>query len=132
MTDTVDVKYLFKGTRRITVKMTGISDGTGESTVGKIDISSLVSSGGSAPSKTVAEKVEGMVQGFTSVRLLWAHDTDDELALLGTGYTYFDWADAGGNVDPASTGGTGDIILTSVGAASGATYDITITLRLKD
>lgn len=132
MVDTVNTDYIFKGTRRVAVKMTNVSDGTGESAVAKVDLSTLVGPNGSAPTKTVVERIEGMVQGFTSVRLFWDHTTDDELAVLGTGYTFFDWTDVGGFTDPASTGGTGDIVLTTAGAAAGATYDITIWVRLKD
>jgi len=132
MADTVGIDYIFKGTRRVKVKLTNISDGTGESAVSKVDISTLIGPNGSAPTRTTIETIEGMVQGFSSVQLFWDHTTDDELAVLGTGYTYFDWKDSGGFTDPASTGGTGDIVLTTIGASTTATYDITLTLRLKD
>jgi len=132
MVDTVDTKVLSATTRKYTLKLTNISDGTGETTVTKLDISTLVGPDGTAPTSTVVESIEGMVQGFSSVHLFWDHTTNDEIAVLGTGYTYFDWRDIGGNADPKSSGGTGDILLTTVGASATATYDITITLRLKD
>lgn len=132
MPDTVDSKYIFKGTRKACIHLTNVSDGTGESAVVKVDVSGLVGPDGTAPTYTNVEKIEGMVQGFTSVNLHFDATTDDELAILGTGYSYLDWTDAGGNVDPKSTGTTGDIVLTTVGAAANATYDITITFRLKD
>jgi hypothetical protein len=132
MADAVDVQYIFTGTRRVKVKLTNISDGTGEAAVIKVNISDLIGPNGQAPTRTVVENVEAMVQGFTSVHLFWDHTTDDEISILGTGYSYFDWADVGGFTDPASTGGTGDIVLTTVGATATATYDIVLTLRLKD
>ena len=132
MADTVGIDYIFKGTRKVKVKLTNISDGTGESVVSKVDISTLIGPNGSAPTKVTVEQVEGMIQGFSSIHLFFDHTTNDELAILGTGYTYFDWKDGGGFTDPASTGGTGDILLTTIGATATATYDITITLRLKD
>jgi len=132
MADTVDVQYIFKGTRRIKVKLTGISDGTGETGVIKVNISDLIGPNGSAPTKTVVESIEANVQGFTSVKLYWDHTADDEIAVLGTGFSYFDWTDVGGFTDPASAGGTGDIELTSTGASATATYDIVVTARLKD
>lgn len=131
MADSVDVKYLFKGNRKAVVKITNLSDGTGETGVVKVDISTLIGPNGLAPTRTSIEKIEGTIQGFTSVDLYWDHTTDDELALLGTGFIYYDWGDLG-NVDPGSAGGTGDIILTTVGAVANATYDLTITFRLKD
>jgi len=132
MADTTDVQYIFKGTRKIKVKLTGISDGTGETTISKVDISSLIGPDGTAPTKTVVESIEANVQGFSSVKLYWDHTANDELAVLGTGFSYYDWNDVGGFTDPGSTGGTGDILLTSTGATATATYDIVITARLKD
>ena len=132
MTDAVDVKYILKGTRRHTVRLTNISDGTGETTVVKVDASTLIGPSGSAPSRLMVEKVEGTVQGFSSVHLFFDATTNDELAVLGSGYTYLDWNFEGGSVDPASSGTTGDILLTTIGATATATYDITITFRLKD
>ena len=132
MADTVGVDYIFKGTRKVKVRFTNISDGTGETAVTKVDISTLTGPDGTAPTKLVVEEVEGMVQGFSSVQLFFDHTANDELAILGTGYSYFNWRDGGGFTDPASAGGTGDILLTTVGASATATYDITLTLRLKD
>ena len=132
MVDTVDVKYIRSGPRKAAVKLTNISDGTGESTVTKVDISTLVGPNGVAPTKTSIESIEATVQGFTSVHLFWDHTANDELAILGTGFTYFNWEDVGGHVDPASAGSTGDILLTTVGASASSTYDITIVFRLKD
>lgn len=130
MADAVTSKILVSGSKRIIVHLTNISDGTGESAVVKIDKSTLLGPDGTEPSKLVLEEVSGTVQGFTSVRLLWDHTTDDVGVVLGTGYNYFCFP--GGHPDPASSGGTGDIVLTTAGAASGATYDITIVARLKD
>ena len=132
MVDLVDVKYIRNGPRKAVVKLTNISDGTGEAAVIKVDLSALVGPNGVAPTKTVVESIQANVQGFTSVQLHFDHTTDDELAILGTGFTYLDWEDVGGHVDPASTGGTGDIVLTTIGASATATYDISITFRLKD
>lgn len=130
MADSVDVLPIFVGKRRAAYRFTNVSDGTGENAVAKIDISTLTGPNGAAVTKTVVEQMEWSMQGFTSVRLFWDHTTDDEIAVL-SGSGFKDYREYGGLVDPASTGGTGDILLTTAGAASGATYDITITLRLK-
>ena len=132
MVDTVTSDYIFKGTRKASIKLTNVSDGTGESSVVKIDVSTLVGPDGTAPTYVAVDTIEAMVQGFTSVRLYFDATTDDTLAILGAGYTYFDWKGDGGFVDPKSTGYTGDVLLTTAGGGSGSTYDITITFRLKD
>jgi hypothetical protein len=132
MADTVDVKVQFPGTRKRVVHLTNISDGTGESAVVKVDVSALTGPDGSAPTYTAVEEIQYAIQGFTSVRLLWDATTDDEIAVLPSGSGYMNFRDAGGLVDPKSTGFTGDILLTTAGAVSGATYDITMVVRLKD
>lgn len=132
MADTVDNKVIFTGPNKYIIRCTNVSDGTGESAVAKVDISTLTGPDHvNAPTKTVIEEIQWSIQGFTSVRLFWDHTTDDEIAVLGTGNGYFNFKNAGGLVDPASSGGTGDIVLTTAGAVSGATYDITLVVRLK-
>lgn len=132
MADTVDSLVVFSGNNRYVVRLTNISDGTGESGVIKVDKSALIGPDGvNAPSKLVLEEMQWSIQGFSSVRLAWDHTTDDEISVLGSGNGFFNFKNAGGLVDPGSTGGTGDILLTTAGAASGATYDITLVVRLK-
>lgn len=132
MADAVDTQVVFNGARRRVIKLTNVSDSTGESAVVKSDISSLTGLNGNAPSSQVVEWVDYDVQGFTSVRLDWDADTDDEIAVLGTGQGSFDWTPSGGLVDPKSTGATGDIVLTTAGASATSTYTITLGLRNKD
>lgn len=135
MADAVDSVVIFSGRKRYKVRLTNISDGTGESAVVKVDKSTLTGLDGTEPSKLVVEKIEYDVQGFTSIRLYWDHTTDDEIAVLGPGTGYMDFTDNGmfqGLIDPGSAGDTGDILLTTNGHSSGDTYTITLTLRLKD
>jgi len=132
MPDTIDSKVVFAGTRHRVVKFTNISDGTGESAVLKVDVSALVGPDGTAPTYTAVEEIQWSISGFNSVRLLWDADEDDEIAVLGPGNGYMNFTNVGGLVDPKSSGTTGDIFLTTNGAVSGATYDVTLILRLKD
>jgi hypothetical protein len=131
MADTVDSLVVFSGRRRYSARFTNVSDGTGESGVVKIDKSTLVGPDGTEPGRLVIEELVWNIQGFTSVRLFWDHTTDDEIDVLSGGGSR-DYTELGGLVDPASAGGTGDILFTTAGAVSGATYDITVVLRLKD
>lgn len=132
MADVVDTRVMFKGTRLYSVRLTNVSDGTGESAVIKVDISTLIGPDGiSAPTYVKVREIEWSIQGFTSIRLFWDHTTDDEISVLAPGNGYASYDGVGGLVDPKTTGGTGDILLTTAGAASGATYDITLVLELK-
>lgn len=132
MADTVDTNVIFNGNRIYAVRLTNVSDGTGEAAVVKVDISTLTGPNKSAPTAVKVREIQYNVQGFTSVRLFWDHTTDDEIAVIGTGTGYMNYVGVGGLMDPRSTGGTGDVLLTTAGASSGATYDITLVLQLKD
>lgn len=136
MADAVDTHVLFKGNRKYTVRLTNISDGTGEATVKKVDRSTLIGPDKvNAPAKLVLEEASWNVQGFTSVRLLW-DDTTDELmsAFAGVGYNdYRPWGGLVPSTDASAdvTADKGDILLTTAGAAAGATYDILLVFRMK-
>jgi hypothetical protein len=117
------------------VHLTCVSDSTGESAVIKVDKSTLVGPTSAEPSALDFIQARWNIQGFSSVRLFWDHTTDDRaMVLSGNGEESFtprrdlDFP-APGKVklnDPVSAGGTGDILLTSVGASGTATYGITL------
>jgi hypothetical protein len=130
MADAVSTSVVFNGTRIKQYRFTNRSDGTGESDVVKIDISTLVGLTGVAPTKLQVLEVSWTIQGFTSVQLEWDASTDVVTEML-TGSGYRDYMDSGGLVDPMASGATGDLLLTTYGAASNATYDIFITVKLK-
>lgn len=130
MADAVTSIVTAVGPRIYSVRMTNISDGTGESLVTKINLSTLTMPNGlPQPSSCGIEEIQWIIQGFTSVRLYWDHTTDDVAALLaGNGYRLFEPTGVLG--DPKSAGGGGNILLSTAGAVSGATYDILLTVRL--
>lgn len=130
MADTVTTKVIISGPRYAVVHLTNISDGTGESLVAKVDISTLTAANGQPCTRSALKEVQWSIQGFTSIRLYWDHTTDDTMALLGQGNGYMDFDNIGQLVDPASAGGTGDVLLTTGDAVAGATYDITLVLVL--
>lgn len=129
MSDAVKVT-ITDSAQNITAHMTCISDGTGETAVQKIARASYVIEGRTIQ-KFGLVSVRWSVQGFSSVRLLFDHTADDVcMVMSGNGYDEF----ADGYVDPntsgdAVTGTIGDVLLTSVGGVSGATYDITAVYR---
>ncbi len=129
MADTVDTRAVKTTGRRRILHLQNRSDGTGESAVNKLDISTLKTIRGDVCTYTVVDKIEYNVSKM-SVRLDWDHDTDDEIVTL-SGEGVIDWADFGGLIDPKTAGGTGDILLTTNGAIAGSTYDLTIYYRCK-
>lgn len=132
MADAVTAEYVFSGQRRKIVHLTGISDGTGESGVVKVDLSAITFNFGQVPTYSAIDMIDYNIQGYTSIRLYWDHTTDDEIVILPAGANTVHFSALGGKTDPRTTGGTGDIILTTAGHVSGATYDITIYLRPKN
>lgn len=134
MTDVVDTKTIFSGSRKKVYMFTNISDGTGESTVVKIDRSGLTGPNGEVPTYIIVEEIQWSIQGFASVRLFWDDGTDDEIIMLAPGNGIATWVAVGGLKHPQVPGsaGEGDVLLTTNGAVSGATYSITMVVRLKD
>lgn len=131
MPDTVATRVLYGGTRskKYVVKLLNISDGTGESNVAKVTLSGLTRPDGSVPSRVTIEEIQWAIQGFSYVRLSWDRTTDVVAAYL-TGTGSVDYSNVGG-LRESSTGDTGNILLTTAGAVSGCTYDITLVCRLE-
>ncbi len=132
MADTVQVSVIENGNRNYVVRLQNTSDGTGESAVVKADASAILGPTGQAGTSVdrfSVKKITGNISGFTAVNLLFDATADDELATLGPGdiNMVFDPP----MPDPKSTGYTGDIKLTTVGAAAGDTYDLTLHLIKK-
>ncbi len=130
MADTVTSNVVFKGSRKYAIELTCLSDGTGETNVTKVDISTLTLANGQPCTRTAIEEIAWDVQGFSSVKLSWDHSTDDT-AMRMSGRGSVSYAHLGYLFDPASSGGTGDLLLTSTGAAANATYTITVVLQLR-
>lgn len=124
------------GFKRMALKMTCISDGTGETNVIKVNKSELRTHAGNVPSKIVIEKIVGFATGIT-VELKFDYATDQPITILDAGSTagqqvcVLDYTPFGGFV-PADDDGTGDIILTTTNAHSLDSYDISLEIRLKD
>lgn len=103
------------------------SVGTDETGVAKVDISGLVKPDGTAPTAVSIERVQFSVSPTMLVQILFDHDTDDlALVLSGTGDFTFDVP----IIDPQSTGGTGDILFTTLGGSATESYDVMLYLRL--
>lgn len=123
MADSVSTRVLFSGEKRYVAVFNNVSDGTGESAVAKIDISTLPG----APTKVKIARVFGNTFGM-AVRVLFDHTTDDT-GLVLQGEFDMDFRPYGGLADPASAGDTGDILFTTIGHSSGDTYCIMLDVE---
>lgn len=132
MADTVTVQVLTPNAQenRYSVQLTGISDGTGETNVSKVTRAALRAATGYSTSLVNIAEIAWNIQGFSYIKLSVDHTTDQTLLTLnGNGYRNFE-AD-GYLKDADAAGGTGDLLLSSVGAVSGATYSIHLTMAMK-
>lgn len=124
MADTVTTNTLVARTSGLTLVRTGISDGTGESNVALIDKSTLKNLRNDEPSKLRILRVEWSIQGHKYLKLSFDHTNDDTVLVLGTGWGQLDFTECGGLPDPASTGGTGDLLLTVPSGVSTGSYTL--------
>ena len=122
MVDAVASQTLVDGSKNTVMKLTNLSDGTGEAAVLKVDVSGL----GGAPATVKVQKVHYAVVGM-NVTLLWDATTDVRmLELQGNGS--FDFSSFGGLINNAGTGVTGDILLTTTGHTLGDSYSIVLEM----
>lgn len=130
MADAVTTKVLENGPKNYVVRFTNESDGTGESGVTKVDISTLTGPDVNvAPTSLAIKEIEGSVWGMNYLTILADATTDETLAVLnGEVYRMFD---PPLNPDTTATGFTGDVLFTTDGASDGGGYDLTITFHKK-
>jgi len=133
MADAVASQTIVDGSSYVAIKLTNISDGTGESAVTKIDVSALEADSRTGLSCTDVniERIWWQCIGM-KVRILFDADTDVMAIELGENQSGdHDYSIFGGLVNNAGTGKTGDIKFTTVGAGSGDTYTVIMYLRKK-
>ena len=130
MADAVTSTTILDGTHRALIQLTSLSDGTGESAVNKVDVSALnARADGTACSGVTIDKVHHSVTGFTQVQLFWDATTNTvALALAESSNGHMDFSNFGGIQNTSSSGKTGDILLTTIGAANLDTYVIVLDL----
>jgi len=133
MADAVASQTIVDGPSFVALKLTNISDGTGESAVTKVDVSALEADSRTGLSCTDVniERIWWQCIGM-KVRILFDADTDVMAIELGENQSgNHDYSIFGGLVNNAGTGKTGDVKFTTVGASSGDTYTVILYLRKK-
>jgi hypothetical protein len=127
MADNVTSQTLLDGERLFIGKFTNISDGTGETAVVKVDVSTLSSNSfGLACNGVKINKIWMTVHGM-EVRILW-DATTDLLAWQATsnGPYLMDFSSFGGIPNNSGAGKTGDIAFTTHAPTAGGSYTIVL------
>ena len=133
MADAVASQTIVDGSSFVALKLTNISDGTGESAVTKVDVSALEADSRTGLSCTDVniERIWWQCIGM-KVRILFDADTDVMAIELGENQSgNHDYSIFGGLTNNAGTGKTGDVKFTTVGASDGDTYTVILYLRKK-
>ena len=135
MADAVTSQTLADGDKTAVIKFTNISDGNGESSVEKINISDLaVSNEGLTPSRATIEQIWYDIGGMR-VALEWNATTNVVAAVLGGSAAvgvssgYLDFRSFGGLKNTEASGANGDIDLTTHGHTSHDHYTIVLQIR---
>ena len=135
MADAVTSQTLADGDRIAVVKFTNISDGTGESSVEKVDISALAASNaGLTPALATIEQIWYDVGGMR-VALEWNATTNVVAAVVGGSAAagnvsgYMDFRSFGGIKNTEASGANGDIDLTTHGHTNHDHYTVVLQLR---
>jgi len=129
MADAVTSQTLLDGERLAIMKFTNISDGTGETTVTKVNVSTLAkSASGLACTAVSVLKITSVSHGM-EVRMYWDADTDVPffLSTINTNYQN-DFSSFGGITNNAGTGKNGNIVFSTSDQSSGDTYTVVLEM----
>ena len=119
--DTSGVKYV--------VKLTNVSDGTGETLINKVDASELTFMTEDANRKIARVWYSiNTANSKSAVELIWDGATNATALLLG-GNGYMDLRTAGNEVTNNATTPTGDVLLSTKNFAIGDNYTIIAEFR---
>ena len=135
MADAVTSQTLADGDRIAVMKFTNLSDGSGESSVNKVDISALAASNaGLTPSRATIEQIWYDIGGMR-VALEWNATTNVVAAVLGGSAAagnvsgHMDFRSFGGLKNTEASGADGDIDLTTSGHTNLDHYTVVLQLR---
>lgn len=128
MADAVATQTMLAGERKLVMKFTNISDGTGEAAVVKVDMSAI----SSVYSEVKIDKITYATVGM-SVRILWDATADVmawEIPADESGEV--DFCKIGGLTNNAGAGKTGDILFTTLNAGAGDSYTVILHMTMRE
>ena len=119
--DTSGVKFV--------VKITNISDGTGEQLVSKVDASetTFMTEDGARKIARIWYSIN-TANNKSAVELVWAGATNSTAVLL-SGNGYWDLRTAGDEISNNATTPTGDVLLSTKNFANGDNYTVIVEFR---
>lgn len=126
MADAVASQTILDGPRKVVMKFTNSSDGTGEAAVLKVDVSALETHAGKTCTGVVIDKVIYSTVGM-AVTLLWDATADVRILDIAqdmSGELCFSPA----LPNNAGAGKTGDILLTTTGHTAGDAYTVILEM----
>ena len=129
MADAVATQILFDGERMAIMKFTNISDGTGETKVTKVDVSTLLpSSFDKACDGVTITNIHAMTHGM-EVDMYWDATTDVFILSVPQQQMYsMDLTQFGGLWNNAGAGKNGDVQFSTRDASAGDTYTIILEM----
>ena len=128
MPDAVNTQTLFDGDSQVVMKFNNVSDGTGETAVLKVDVSTLKPNFlGKECTGVDIRRIVASVNGM-SVNILWDATTDVSAFILSPGMYTLDFDTTTILRNNAGVGKNGDILFTTVGASAGDTYSIILEM----
>lgn len=127
MADAVTSQTILDGERLFIAKFTNISDGTGETGVVKVDVSTLNPNAfGYACNGVKINKIWSTTHGM-EVRILFDATTDTFAWMVPQNTNYLmDFSTFGGIPSNAGAGVTGDVLFTTSDASAGDMYTIVL------
>ena len=135
MADAVTSQTLSDGDNIAVIKLTNLSDGNGEASVKKVDVSALAAnSAGATPARATIEQVWYDIGGMR-VALEWNATSNVVAAVLGGSAAagnvsgHMDFRSFGGIKNTEASGVDGDIDLTTHGHTAHDHYTIVLQLR---
>ena len=144
MADLTKIKWLYppnfvgtyeagtkNGHRRHVILCTNYCDGTGEDDEIKLKRTDMLTSEGQTPSKLVLEKIDYHIAGMT-VTIGYNNENEEVAGIIYSGDGTVDFRSEGGFVpENDATNDGGDIVFTTENQTSGDSYNIILTVRLK-
>ncbi|MEN9418429.1 MAG: hypothetical protein RI988_2049 [Pseudomonadota bacterium] len=129
MADAVASQILFEGDRKVIMKFTNLSDGTGEVKIAKVLPASLApSNAGKACTAVTITKIYAMTHGM-EVAMYWGATADVLIALVPQNTNYVaDYESFGGLWNNAGAGKTGNVLFSTVDQTLGDAYTIILEM----
>ena len=129
MADAVTSQTLLDGERLAIMKFTNISDGTGETAVTKVNVSSLSpNNAGKSCTGVAVSKITSVCHGM-EVRMFWDATINVPFFLSTINANYMnDFSNFGGITNNAGAGKNGNIVFSTSDASAGDTYFVVLEL----